>query len=254
MSFIEHCCGEIFVSKQFSMANLGQISAIYKGTTAPTNKNLLWALTNNDDPLTQVVIEWYKWYSGAWTSFRDLYHAIHVGENPPTDISKIWKVVDGADAFLKFMVYDEDQATWIDLYADLLNEAEQNTITTLINGADSGYQNFAEVQERIEELRMDQVATPTGKTLALTDAYKVLDCSNTGSISLQIPLNSTVEFPIGTIIVIERNGAGSVTIFTPAGVVLNGVDSDSYQITDQYDACSIRKRGTNEWVIKGNIN
>lgn len=236
------------------MANLGQISAIYKGTTAPTNKNLIWAHTNNDDPLTQVVDAWKIWYKGAWTSFHDLFHAIHTGDTAPSDTTKIWKVTDGAGEFLKFMVYDDLTEEWIDLFSDLLAQAEANTIATLLNGASAGYQNFGDIEERIGELRMDQLSTPTGRTLALTDAYKVLDCSNTGDISLQIPLNSAVAFPVGTVVVIERNGSGNVTIFSPSGVTLNGVDSDSYQITDQYDACSIRKRGTNEWVIKGNIN
>lgn len=235
------------------MINLGQVSAIYKGTTAPTNKNLIWAKTDTDVAATQIVQEWCIWYKNAWTSFYDIFNGVHTGTTAPVDTNKTWKVVDGGGEFLGFKVYETATATWIDLYHDLTSAATANAITELVAGASSSYTDFEKVEARISEVRMDQVSTPTGRVLALTDAYKVLDCSNTGAISLQIPLNSAVAFDIGTIIVIERNGSGSVTVFSPTGVTINGVDAESYVITNQYDACSIRKRATNDWVIKGNI-
>lgn len=43
---------------------LGQVSALHKGTMPPTNLNMIWGVTNNNDPATQQVLE-YRVYNPA---------------------------------------------------------------------------------------------------------------------------------------------------------------------------------------------
>lgn len=47
---------------------LGQVAALHKGTMPPTNLNLIWGVTNNNDPLTQQVQEYrvYNPVTLAW--------------------------------------------------------------------------------------------------------------------------------------------------------------------------------------------
>ncbi|MCH8490215.1 MAG: hypothetical protein LAT81_09855 [Oceanicaulis sp.] len=40
---------------------LGQVAAIIYGTSAPANKKVIWGETDNNDPATQKVLNFYKW-------------------------------------------------------------------------------------------------------------------------------------------------------------------------------------------------
>lgn len=40
---------------------LGQVASILYGTSPPTNKKVIWGETNNNDPQTQVVLNYWRW-------------------------------------------------------------------------------------------------------------------------------------------------------------------------------------------------
>lgn len=94
--------------------------------------------------------------------------------------------------------------------------------------------------------------TGTTYTLVAGDAGKAIEVSNAGAHVLTVPLNSSVAFPIGTVIEIFRHGVGSVTI-TPAGGVTFRHPYASLALRSQYSTCTIRKRATDEWVVAGDF-
>lgn len=94
----------------------------------------------------------------------------------------------------------------------------------------------------------------TSKTLALTDANTIQDCSNAATQTITIPLNATVAFPVSTIVGLERNGAGQVTITAVSGAVtLNGVAGGSITIGAQYTGAYLVQESTNVWYLEGGI-
>lgn len=94
----------------------------------------------------------------------------------------------------------------------------------------------------------------TSRTLALTDAGDFIETSNGSTVTITIPTNASVAFPIGTEIDFFQYGAGTLTIEGDTGVTLNGVSAGSTIVTDRYKGATIKKRATNEWVIVGAIN
>lgn len=77
---------------------------------------------------------------------------------------------------------------------------------------------------------------------------------NSGSANnLEIPLNATVAFPIGTIIGIRNINTGVVTITAAVGVTLQGPLS-AFKLNNQYDMAYIEKVGTNTWVANGQLS
>jgi hypothetical protein len=86
-----------------------------------------------------------------------------------------------------------------------------------------------------------------------SDAEGVIETNSSTPLSVIIPLNSTVPFPIGTEIEICQMGAGQtlvtgeegVTVYIPSGYTLN--------IGGQYGTARIRKRTDDEWVLSGNL-
>lgn len=94
--------------------------------------------------------------------------------------------------------------------------------------------------------------TGTSYTLALTDAAKLVTLTNAAAITLTVPENSSVAFPIGTQILLYQGGAGQVTI-TPAGSVTIRSQGAKLKLYAQYAVGGLLKVATDEWVAFGNL-
>ncbi len=94
-----------------------------------------------------------------------------------------------------------------------------------------------------------------GTTHTLTTANEgQIVASQSGSATVfTVPLNSAQAFTVGSIVGVEQQGAGVLTITATSGVTLNGVDGASKAITGQWKAAALRKVSTNGWVIIGAI-
>lgn len=90
--------------------------------------------------------------------------------------------------------------------------------------------------------------TGTSYTLVLTDGGSAITMTNAGANTLNIPLNSSVAFPLGTAIVVVQGGAGSTTIDAATGVTLNGSDGATFALAEQYASVVLRKTGTDAWL------
>lgn len=94
-------------------------------------------------------------------------------------------------------------------------------------------------------------ATTGAYTLALTDDNRMVEMNNASGTTLTIPLNSSVAFPIGTMITILQTGAGQTTVAGAAGVTVNG--TPGLKLRAQYSAATCIKRATNTWVLIGDL-
>jgi hypothetical protein len=108
--------------------------------------------------------------------------------------------------------------------------------------------------EGINDLAFGQLNAQTGTTytLALTDVAKVVTLSNAAAITLTVPTNTSVAFPIGTQILLYQGGAGQVTI-SPAGGVDVRSNGAKLKLTGQYAVAGLLKLDTDEWVAFGNL-
>ena len=91
--------------------------------------------------------------------------------------------------------------------------------------------------------------TGTTYTLVMTDAGKLVRCSNANAITLTIPKNSVVAFPVGTFIDVEQQGAGVV-----AGAPVDGdvtINSTARKTWGQYSVIRFIKLDTNLWNVVG---
>lgn len=95
--------------------------------------------------------------------------------------------------------------------------------------------------------------TGTTYTLALTDLGKTVEFSNASAVTLTVPLNSSVAFPVGTVIPLHQYGAGQVTV-VPEGVAIVNGKGGANKISARYGTAYLRKRATNEWELTGDIS
>jgi len=93
--------------------------------------------------------------------------------------------------------------------------------------------------------------TGTSYTLVLTDDNSVVRCSNASSMSVTIPTNALVAFPIGSIVQIRQVIAGQVTLVAASGVTLN--TSETLITRKQGSTVGLMKVGTEEWDVTGDM-
>jgi len=94
--------------------------------------------------------------------------------------------------------------------------------------------------------------TGTTYTLVASDAGKLVTLSNAAAITLTIPANSSVPFPVGTIVNLLALGAGTVSVaITTDTLVSKGSATD---ITGQYSAATLVKTGSTTWCLFGDIS
>lgn len=88
--------------------------------------------------------------------------------------------------------------------------------------------------------------TTTARTLSLLDAGTVVECTNASQVTITVPDNATVDFPEGSIVNVYAAGAGGVVFAGGTGVTIRNVVD-----LVQYQECSLRYRGGDEWVLVG---
>lgn len=93
--------------------------------------------------------------------------------------------------------------------------------------------------------------TGTTYTLVLTDQGKLVTCSNAGAITLTVPPNSSVAFPVGAQVDVAVIGVGMVTVVGGSGVTVNG--TPSLVTRAQYSAVTLAKIATDTWLCIGDL-
>lgn len=91
----------------------------------------------------------------------------------------------------------------------------------------------------------------TTYTLALTDRSKLVDCDNASPISVTVPDNADVAFPIGSKILIRQKGAGQVTLVEDTSVQIDC--ALSLTTTGINSVIGIIKIDTDTWLAFGDF-
>lgn len=94
--------------------------------------------------------------------------------------------------------------------------------------------------------------TGTSYTLVLADAdNKVIELSNTAAITLTVPTNAVVPFPIGSQIQLLQTNTGQVTVAGSGGVTINA--NPGLKLRGQWSFATLIKRSANGWVLVGDV-
>ena len=89
-------------------------------------------------------------------------------------------------------------------------------------------------------------------TLVIDDGGKLVEISNASPNTLTVPPNSSVAFPVGTIIDVLQTGAGQTTVTAGAGVTID--KAIGLKLRARWSACSLIKRATDTWVALGDLS
>jgi hypothetical protein len=99
-----------------------------------------------------------------------------------------------------------------------------------------------------------EINTQTGTTytLVLVDAGKLITSDNGSAVTITVPPNGDVAFPVGTRIDVLSIGVGLTTLAQGSGVTINSKDSN--KSLGQGSAASLIKLATNSWFLVGDLS
>ena len=102
-----------------------------------------------------------------------------------------------------------------------------------------------------------RAVTTTSDTFVLADAdNKLITYSSTSATTITIPPESSVAFPVGSIInVIKIGASGTTTITQGSGVTISstGATATAPALRAAFSAASCIKGATNTWYVIGDI-
>ena len=118
--------------------------------------------------------------------------------------------------------------------------------------------NFAATVTTSLGLKVDSLTPISQKTASytlssLTERDDLIEMGSASAITLSIPTDATLNYPIGTSIDILQTGAGQVTIaaVTPGTTTVNATPGLKLRTT--WSSCTLFKRAANTWVVFGDL-
>ena len=121
------------------------------------------------------------------------------------------------------------------------------TATSGVQFADNTIQTSAGVPSLTDFT--EKTANYTLDTLDHQD--NVVEMNSASAITFTIPANATLAWPVGASMDIFQMGEGQVTIANAASVTLNFTPGN--KLRTQFSSCTIMKRGTDSWVLYGDL-
>jgi hypothetical protein len=122
------------------------------------------------------------------------------------------------------------------------------TNTTTINGFNL-HSNIILTNDHIDIV---SETITSSVTLNINNKNRILKVNSSSAITLTIPSNASVPFPINTEVAIIREGSGTVSIAPGSGVTLLSTDSKR-KIKGQYSSAALLKTASDTWLLIGSI-
>ena len=117
--------------------------------------------------------------------------------------------------------------------------------------------NFAASVTTSLGLKVDSLTPISQKTASytlssLTERDDLIEMGSASALTLTIPTDATLDFPIGTSIDILQTGAGQVTIAPVSGTVTVNA-TPGLKLRTTWSSCTLFKRAANTWVVYGDL-
>lgn len=143
-------------------------------------------------------------------------------------------------------------ATWQPSYPTLMGWNGIQTYGVRVDSArvadDYSHNGFTTAIDTLKDV--PQNAKTAAYTLTLTDRGKSIDVS-TGGITITVPLNSAVDFPIGATVSITNLASTAITVSSSATLRQAGTTNTGNRTLAAYGMATLRKVETDTWFISG---
>jgi len=128
------------------------------------------------------------------------------------------------------------------------------TATALITASASGvaFTDGTQTKEGVISRTPIVQKTASYTLSALTERDSLVEISSASGVTLTVPTNATVAYPVGTSIDILQTGAGQITVAAASGVTVNA--TPGMKLRTQWSGATLFKRATDTWVLYGDLS
>ncbi len=127
---------------------------------------------------------------------------------------------------------------------------ETDTLLMKAGNGSTAWTSLAYINQYALPVLIQNQQTGTTYTLVLADASnKIVELSNTSAITVTVPLNSSVAYPVGSQIMLLQTNTGQVTVAGAGGVTVNS--NPGLKLRAQWSSATLIKRATDTWVLVG---
>jgi hypothetical protein len=142
-------------------------------------------------------------------------------------------------------------------------------VTAVIDGAPGALDTLNELAAALGD-DADFAGTVTNALAAKVDSYTpitqktesytlstldhrddLIEMGSSSALTLTIPLNSSIAYPVGTSLDILQTGTGQVTVAGDAGVTVNA--TPGLKLRTQWSSATLFKRAEDTWVVYGDL-
>jgi hypothetical protein len=152
-------------------------------------------------------------------------------------------VRDATDGVWKLFSSVEDEPT------TTINFSQAVYDTLKVGGIE--YADGVQVKQGVPSLTAINQQT-SAYTTVLTDRDKLVEVSSASGVTVTIPADASVAYPVGTSIDILQTGAGQVTIAGAGGVTVNA--TPGLKLRTQWSSATLFKRAADTWVVFGDLS
>lgn len=139
--------------------------------------------------------------------------------------------------------------TALDLKAPIASPTFTGTVTVAASGI--AFTDGTQTKEGVPSRTTIIPKTANYTLSSLGERDCLIEMGSGSALTLTIPTNATVAWPIGTSIDVLQTGAGQVTIAGAAGVTVNA--TPGLKLRTQWSSATLMKRATDAWVVVGDL-
>jgi hypothetical protein len=127
------------------------------------------------------------------------------------------------------------------------------TATTVTPSSGVVFSDGTQTKEGVPSRKTISQKTDSYTLSALTERDSMIEINKSTAVTLTVPADSTVDYPIGTSINILQTGAGQVTVAPVSGTVTINA-TPGLKLRAQWSSATLLKRAANTWVLLGDLS
>lgn len=192
-----------------------------------------------------------KFFGDITNKYSNMFNGVDVSDTVTINSAVIWTFENGA-----FKLRNPAD-TFSYLFTPAAIAADRTITLPLLTGDDTAVTE-AFPQNLSDKTLVYSINAQTGTTYTtvLADAGKIITSSNGSAVTVTIPPNSSVAYPIGSSLTIISIGVGLTSLAQGAGVTITstGAVSTAPVLRVQHSSATAIKTATDTWRVVGDIS
>ena len=123
--------------------------------------------------------------------------------------------------------------------------------TTVTPSSGVVFSDGTQTKEGVPSRKTISQKTDSYTLASLTERDSMIEINKSSAVTLTVPADSTVNYPVGTSIDILQTGSGQITVAAGAGATVNA--TPGLKLRAQWSSATLLKRAANTWVLLGDL-